>query len=72
MKYGITQKKIAHVVKDDENAGPHAYWDSECGAWIRPTVITDRVPDGARLCKHCKAWLDRNNAMLGEEEPTHD
>lgn len=72
MKYGITQNKIAHVVKDDENAGPYAWWVAECWAWIRPVAIVDEVPDGARLCKHCKAWLDRNSAMLGEEDTAHD
>lgn len=66
MKYGITQRQIAHVVKDGGNAGPHAWWVAECGAWIRPTVITDRVPDGARLCKKCAKWIDRNKAMLME------
>lgn len=72
MKYGITQKKIARVVKDDGNAGLHAYWDTECGAWIRPVAIMDEVPDGGRMCKHCAKWIDRNCLYGAKRRTDHE
>ncbi len=49
--YGITEKKIAHVIKYDRLREP---WSTAiCGAWIRPIKIAEKKPEDCRMCKHC-------------------
>ena len=36
MTYGITNKKIAHVIVDKPDNGHCGYWATACGRWIHP------------------------------------
>ena len=50
--YGITEKKIAHVIQGDKADGA-GYWTTACGKWINPKRITEEKPEDCQMCKHC-------------------
>ena len=54
MKYGITRKKIAHIIRENSVNGLDGYWDTVCGKWISPVELLDSLSDGARMCSQCK------------------
>ena len=58
MQYAITSKKIAHVVQEHADNGANGYWNTMCGKWTRPVEILDSRPAGARVCTHCKKYID--------------
>lgn len=51
--YGITEKKIIHVIKDDKNNGFCGFYATVCGKQIHPTSLFERVPEGSRMCRLC-------------------
>lgn len=51
--YGTTDKKIAHIIKDNPNNGMCGFWTTICGKWIHPQSVTDEMPKEARMCKQC-------------------
>lgn len=58
MKYAVTGRKIAHIIRDDVNNGWCGFWYTACGKWIRPTEALDAIPDGARMCAHCNKKME--------------
>lgn len=53
--YGITDKKIAHVIKCDRDNGLRRSWVTAiCGTWIRAEKIVEKKPEDCRMCKHCE------------------
>lgn len=57
MTYGITSKKIAHVIVDKPDNGHCGYWATACGRWIHPLEIVSDL-SGQRLCSQCKKSLE--------------
>lgn len=51
--YGITDKKIAHVIRDDRDNGLCGFWTTICGKWIHPVSVSDELPERVRICKLC-------------------
>ena len=49
-KYGMTKKKIIHLIAESDQNGINGYWYAACGKWIMPTEVTETVPDGGRIC----------------------
>lgn len=56
MTYGITNKKIAHVIVDNSDNGQCGYWATACGRWIHPLKIVSDLC-GQRVCSQCKKSL---------------
>lgn len=56
MTYGITNKKIAHVIVDNSDNGQCGYWATACGRWIHPLEIVSDLA-GQRICSQCKTSL---------------
>lgn len=61
MKYGITNKKIVHIIRENSGNGLGGYWDTVCGKWIRPVDLMDVLPDGARMCAHCQKYKEADH-----------
>lgn len=58
-KYVITVRKIAHIVRDGgEKEGHVGIWGTVCGKRVNALLATDALPDGVRMCKHCKKHSD--------------
>lgn len=53
-KYGMTKKKIVHLIAESDQNGINGYWYAACGKWIMPTEVTETVPDGGRICLQCQ------------------
>ena len=53
-KYGMTKKKIIHLIAESDQNGINGYWYAACGKWIMPTEVTETVPDGGRMCLQCQ------------------
>ena len=53
-KYGMTKKKIIHVIADDNRNGCNGYWYAACGKWIMPAEVTETMPDNGRMCLQCQ------------------
>lgn len=54
MKYGITRRKMAHIIRP--NAGGSnstGFYDTACGIWIKPENIAERVPANTQICTKC-------------------
>lgn len=49
-KYGMTKKKIIHVIADDNRNGCNGYWYAACGKWIMPAEVTETMPENGRMC----------------------
>nr|DAW55825.1 MAG TPA: hypothetical protein [Caudoviricetes sp.] len=58
MKYGISSKRIAHIIRDNPDNGVCGFWDTVCGKWIHPVVTVDKLPAAVRLCSHCKKYME--------------
>ena len=50
--YGMTKKKIIHVITDDNRNGCNGYWYAACGKWIMPAEVTETMPENGRMCPH--------------------
>lgn len=50
--YGVTEKKITHIIQVDKVDGL-GYRTTDCGKWIKPKRITEKKPEGCRMCKQC-------------------
>lgn len=55
--FGTTSKKITHLLTGDGTVDACGYASAACGKWIRPIGVSDRTPEGARLCKQCEKKL---------------
>ena len=53
-KYGMTKKKIIHLIAESDQNGINGYWYAACGKWIMPAEVTETVPDGGRMCLQCQ------------------
>ena len=53
-KYGMTKKKIVHLIAESDQNGINGYRYAACGKWIMPTEVTETVPDGGRMCLQCQ------------------
>ena len=58
VKYGISSKRIAHIIRDNPNNGACGFFDTVCGKWMHPVVIVDKLPADVRLCSHCKKYIE--------------
>ena len=43
--YGMTKKKIIHVIADNNRNGCNGYWYAACGKWIMPAEVTETMPE---------------------------
>ena len=57
-RYVITHTKIAHVVHENSGNGWGCWWGTVCGKWTHPVTVTDELPEGVRMCKHCQRYVE--------------
>ena len=53
-KYGMTKKKIIHVIADNSRNGCNGYWYAACGKWIMRGEIAGFMPEDGKPCLQCK------------------
>ena len=53
-KYGMTKKKIVHLIAENDQNGINGYWYAAGGKWIMPAEVTETVPDGGQMCLQCQ------------------
>ena len=53
-KYGMTKKKIVHLIAESDQNGVNGFWYAACGKWIMPAEVTETVPDGGQMCLQCQ------------------
>ena len=59
MKYGITRRKMAHIIRPNARSGNSTgFYDTACGIWIKPEDIAERVPPSAQICTKCAKRYD--------------
>ena len=58
-KYGMTKKKIVHLIAESDQNGVNGFWYAACGKWITPVEVTETVPDGGRMCLQCQKKMRR-------------
>lgn len=54
MKYGVTRKKIVHIIRENSTNGMGGYWDTACGKWICPVKFLDALSGVEKMCICCK------------------
>ena len=52
--YGMTKKKITHLIADNSRNGCNGYWYAACGKWIMPAEVAETMPENGRMCLQCQ------------------
>lgn len=58
MKYGISTQKLAHIIQDHPNNGFCGFWRAACGREFHPVGVSNKMPQGIKLCARCAAKID--------------
>lgn len=58
-RYGMTKKKIVHLIVENNQNGVNGFWYAACGKWIMPAEVTETMPDGGRMCIQCQKMITK-------------